>query len=292
MQKVQGSDFLYARGAGYCVRVQVPAALRSIIGKQELKAAVGGGDLASARKESHGVIAGFLAMIADARLNGAGRVAALNVSGPDKLSIDQAVYDHNKRMRANIRGGSVGRAGDEPGDARSSRRERLARLEHFLELQEDAAERGDFGFMGLDAAWLCEQQGWSLRQGDRLFGYLSEALLRTRLDAYRYEIKILRADFSEPVGGDHLFAGKRPKPKDRIGTLGALMDKFRSERSGSWSASTSKNYLIIDRVLEEVCGRETALTDIDRDFCRRVRDTLASLPSNYQKKPQTKGRSI
>lgn len=45
-------------------------------------------------------------------------------------------------------------------------------------------------------------------------------------------------------------------------------------------------------MIEELCGKDTPLADIDDDFCINVRDRLTEVPSNYQKRPATRGKSL
>ncbi len=91
---------------------------------------------------------------------------------------------------------------------------------------------------------------------------------------------------------DPLFGNQPPKPKNAGATLGSLMAGYTADRAEDWSASTKRNYVIINRVLEEICGRDTPVSKIDKDFCRNVRSVLSRLPANYQKLPATKGRPI
>ncbi len=70
------------------------------------------------------------------------------------------------------------------------------------------------------------------------------------------------------------------------------MEKFTASRDAKWSASTRRNYIIINRVIEEICGKDTALDQIDDEFCENVRSVLSCLPTNYQKHPALKGRPI
>ena len=58
MQKIQGSDYLYRRGNRYVVRMQVPLALQSTVGRRELKKSLGA-DFGAARNDIHRVIADF-----------------------------------------------------------------------------------------------------------------------------------------------------------------------------------------------------------------------------------------
>ena len=54
---------------------------------------------------------------------------------------------------------------------------------------------------------------------------------------------------------DPLFGSRPPQSKKPSLVLGDLMDKFTASREAKWSsASTRRNYIIINRLLEEVCG--------------------------------------
>ena len=92
---------------------------------------------------------------------------------------------------------------------------------------------------------------------------------------------------------DPLFGSRPPQSKKPSLVLGDLMDKFTASREAKWSsASTRRNYIIINRLLEEVCGRDTPLDQITDEFCENVRSILKTLPANYQKHPAMTGRPI
>ena len=285
MQKIQGFDYLYRRGNRYLVRMQVPLALQLAVGRSELKKSLGA-DFGAARKDIHRVIADFQDQLERAR-----SPAGPEPSVPaliDEHAIDIAVYAHFRRMTIQMRGKVAEPVGESP----NAREARIAGFQAIVDLSLNALDRDDWEICSTDASWLSEEYGWSLDHTQPLFRYLCFRMLRARLECYRQEIRTLKGDFSERADGDTSFGPSPPKPAKAPRNLGQLMDKFTKEREGSWSQSTVKNYVIITRVLEEICGRETALGDIDKEFCRRVRDTLCQLPANYQKKPQTRGRPI
>ncbi|WP_395612021.1 tyrosine-type recombinase/integrase [Allosphingosinicella sp.] len=267
--------------------MQVPAAARSKIGKQELKKAVGA-DLPSARKACHGIVSAFLTLIDDALAGGLARGA----NGPkqiDRSAIDLAVRAHYSRMVVHMRGKTV--AGpDEPHPG--SRIARIRAFRQHISMMLDAFDRDDFSTMSAQAEWLCEEQGWTLDRQSDLFAYLCKQVAKARLTSFRKEMRQLEGDFSAPVDVDPLFAVSYVAKREHERSLGDLIDKFVGVRETGWSTSTKKNYRIITRVLEEVCGRDTLLAEIDRDYCRHVRDILKALPSNYQKKSSTKGKLI
>ena len=286
MQKIQGFDYLYQRGSRYVVRMQVPLPLQGAVGRRELKKSLGA-DFGVARKEIHRVIADFQDRLDKAK----GLSPAPEQSAPsilDEHTIDIAVYAHFRRMTVAMRGKVADPVGEEP----NARQSRLEGFQAIVDLSLDAIDREDWDVISTDAGWLCEEHGWALPDNHPLFRYLCERMLRARLECYRQEMRRLKGDFSERADGDALFGASPPKPVKTPRTLGQLMDKFTKEREARWSKSTVKNYVIITRVIEEICGRDTALSDIDKEFCRGVRDTLLQLPANYQKKPETRGRPI
>jgi integrase len=178
------------------------------------------------------------------------------------------------------------------GEPAKSRSDRIRGFQEALRHQLDAAEVEAWSTMSADARWLCEDKGWLLDPASPSFDYLCQTLMRARIQAYRNELRRLEGSFSPDPAHDPLFGLQAPKRANVAATLGDLRARFEEEREGRWSASTRKNYSIIFRVLEEVCGIDTPLEAIDRDFCRNVRKQLIGLPAHYQKSPSTRGRSI
>jgi len=162
----------------------------------------------------------------------------------------------------------------------------------MIENHLDAFESDTWETMETQANWLCEENGWLLNEGHEHFEFLCRMMLRARLQCYRGELRQLEGKMGQDPDADPLFGPEASRQFADAPTLGHLIDKFNEIRAEGWSASTRKNYVIITRVLEEICGRETLVKDIDRDFCRNVRSILIELPSNYQKLPSTKGRAI
>lgn len=288
MQKVEGADYLYRNGNRFLVRMQVPSSLRQVVGKRELKRALGA-DLATARRESHSVIAAFDLVLAHARADASPIRTPPNGTVSRHL-IDVAVHAHFRRMKVQMRGKTA--LADENDPDPRSRSGRIRGYEEHINMMLNAIDGGHFDVAALQADWLCQEHGWTITPADELFPYLCEKMVRARLACYQSEVGLLKRGFAATGDIDPFFAAAPPVALERSVSLGDLIDKFNVERSGAWSTSTTKNYVIITRVIEEVCGRETPLPAIDKDFCRGVRDILKRLPSNYQKKAATKGRPI
>ncbi len=287
-RRIEGFAYLYQRGRSFEVRVQVPRPLRAAVGKGELKKSLGG-DFSVARRAYHRTVTDLQGRIDEAR--SASRQlgsSAAREGEPTADAIERASYAHFMRMVEQLRGINVSPIG-EPATSRS---DRLKGFRQMLEHQLDAAEAEVWSTMSADARWLCEEQGWSLDPASPRFDYLCQTLMRARIQAYKIELRKLKGQFSADPDPDPLFNPQAPKRTNGAATLGDLRARFEEEREDRWSASTRKNYSIIFRVLEEVCGADTPLAAIDRDFCRDVRSQLAALPAHYQKSPATRGRSI
>lgn len=288
-RRVDGFDYLYQRGGSFEVRLQVPRPLRDAVGKGELKKSLGS-DFSTVRREYHRTVANFQSVILSAR--NAGAPASLSArpiqSLPSREQIDGACQAHFKRMVERIRG----RAMMPMGEAGSSRQKRIEALQLLIENQIDVAEAEAFGTMSAQAAWLCEEHSWTLDPSSPDFEYLCRILLQARLQAYRDELRKLEGRFSADPDRDPLFGSKPVPASKRPQTLGDLVDKFKAARSINWSGSTNKNYIIIFRVIEELCGRNTPLDEVDHDFCIDVRDRLLNVPANYQKRPSTRGKPL
>lgn len=288
-RRVQGFKYLYERGASFEVRVQVPRPLRMDVGKGELKKSLGG-DFARATRQYPTVLGGFFDQIDAARKCAAKNGPAPFSPGnrPTSEDIEIACYAHFSRMAEKMRGQVAHPVGDNP----STLENRAEGLRIMIANQVSVHGNDAWSFMTTEATWFCEDHGWTIEPDSALFEHLCRTMLRARLQCYRNELRRLEGKMAEDPDADPLFGNQPPKRQKAPLMLGDLIDKFTASREAKWSASTKRNYTIIHRVIEEVCGRDTSLTAIDDEFCENVRSVLQRLPSNYQKHPATKGRSI
>lgn len=274
-----GMDYVHYIGGRYKVRVQVPQELRDILKRAEFKHSLGP-DITVARRDRHAPIAQFLAEIERAReqLNRPTSLNTENLIG--KREVRTAVRHHYRRMAQQI---------SKHGAA--NYQTKIASLTEVIEAHLSINAQSAWSALSNDARWLCEEHGWHIDEESGDFEYLCEAMLQARVQAYRDEIRRLKGKRGQDPEMDPLLMDdiaddiKGP-------TLGSLIDQFVAEREANWSASTKVNYRVIIRVLEEICGRDTLVSVIDKGFCTSVRDTLRRLPSNYQKKPQTKDKPL
>lgn len=288
-KRVPDCEYLYERGRRYIVRVQVPRELKRALGKGELKKSLGG-DLALAKRKYHNVVATIMAQIETAR-RGALQLGAPQAKPDNQPTVEEVevtCYAHFVRMTVNMRGKVAHPVGDNPRELRN----RTEGYRVMIESQVAAHAYDGWGTMAIDAKWLGEEHGWTLTPDSPLFEHLCRTMLRARLQCYRDELRRLEGKMGPDPDTDPLFGSQPPKRRKPAVDLGELMDKFTASRVASWSASTQRNYIIINRVIEEVCGKDTSLDLIDDEFCDNVRSILCRLPANYQKHPALTGRPI
>lgn len=289
-KRADGCEYLYQRGRRYVVRVQVPRALRKIVGSGELKKSLGG-DLLLAKRAYHAKVAEFLQRIEAARRGITKPSDATGIEGhssPSATEIEAACFEHFRQMDSSIRGKVSLPTGENP----SSRANRVKGYRAMIENHLDIYEADAWSTMSAQADWLCDDMGWEIDHSSKEFEHLCRTMLRARLQSYRNELRRLEGKMADDPDADPLFGSRPLKRKTSPRTLGELRRKFEEERDKLWSASTRKNYSIIFRVLDEVCGSETPLSEIDRDFCMDVMVKLELLPAHYQKCPQTRGKPI
>lgn len=281
---VGGREYLDRRGDRYAVRVQVPLDVRHIIGRTELKKSLG---KSFDKRAYHQHVDDFLGRIAAARkgpsLDIPSQTAAKSL--PSRDEIQTACYAHFRRMIVKMQNNVAQPVGDDP----RAEENRVEGFKLMIANQISAFSHGAWNMMSAQAAWLCEEYGWEIDADTPLFQHLCEMMLRARLQCYRNELRRLEGKMSADPDADPLFGVRPPKS---AANLGGLIEKFKGVRGAKWSLSTRQNYVVIFRVLKDICGDDTPLTDLDEDFCLNVRSLLLKMPANYQKLPQTKGRTV
>lgn len=287
--RVPGFQYLYSRGRSYEVRLQVPRPMRVIVGKGELKRSLGG-DFAKAKANYHSVVVRLQEVINAARreVNQAPTLTNTSSREPSQDEINAASYRHFRLTVENMRGKNW----SPTGKSASLRLGRIAAAREMLEFQLDMAEREQWGTMAAQASWLCDDMGWSLNSEGKTFEYLCQTMMRARIQALKNEIRRLEDRYGADPEADPLFGPSPPTPEDMGMTLAELVERFKAAKDQNWSASTRKNYAIIFRVIDEVCGGETLLDRINHDYCAGVWQTFRRLPANFQKHPATRGKPI
>jgi len=281
--------YLDKRRFPYSVRIQVPHDLQAIIEKRELKGSVGSDPVLGLQKY-YALVTKFQTIIREARNRTVASVEDANLASMtlSQDDIDFACYAHFRRMVKNMRG----KVAHPIGDAPALRLNRIEGYRMMIENHIDLIDLDAWPTMEAQALWLCDEHGWVLDTQCEIFEYLCRTMLRARLQSFRDELRLLEGNMSRNADADALFGTEPPAARPKVRCLGDLIDEFNSAREDRWTPSTRKNYIVITRVLEEICGRNTPVDIINREFCWNVRTQLMQLPKNYQKLSSTKGRSI
>jgi len=285
-KRVQGAPYLYERDGSYYVRKQVPADLRIKVGKPELIEFIQG-NLATAKRQSFGIVDKFNRIISDAR-EPEELVQIVTDDHIDDYMINKAIWDFNSRLvRLNRqRDGRLAYASEE------RRKLRLAEIREELAFWEAVQIADEEGLRTAETRWYCEELGWQLNENGLKFARLCDGLQRSAVEALREQVRHLSADRSPRQNADPLFVEQPMRSPKSDMTIGDMIARYRAENEVNWSPSTKMNYRIIFRVLEQICGTETPVKSIDREFCLNLRNALTRIPSNYSKMPPTRGKRL
>lgn len=112
--------------------------------------------------------------------------------------------------------------------------------------------------------------------------YCNKAIeINASYDAVDFETKqptVIDADFEETAEA----------------TLEELIEAFAEEqmRGGSWTDKTEKDYRAMFSLLVEIIGNGKPCARITAKDCRKVKETLAKLPTRFRTRKETKGMSV
>lgn len=281
---IGGREYLDRRGDRYAVRVQVPLDVRHIIGRTELKKSLG---KSFDKIAYHRHVDDFLGRIAAARQSPPDAVMRAEVTSavPSHADIDAACYAYFRRMVTAMRRKVAHPVGDNPASSESRGKGYMDMISNHISVFDNEA----WSTMSAYAVWLCDEQGWRIDPEAPQYQYLCEMLVRARLQCFKDELRKLEGKMSVDPDADPMFGAQPPKSAS---TLGGLVERFKEVKGKNWSLSTRQNYVIIFRVLTDICGHDTPLSEIDEDYCLNVQSLLSKLPANYQKRPATKGCTV
>lgn len=259
----------------YVVRVTVPEDLRSIIGKRELVEPLGG-DKKSAERAAHGVIAGFLAQIEDAR-------EALIASAPTLSGAAKAHYRDELQIDDRERTSPGHRTvADLSAITRPAYASRL-RLVASGDITGEEAE----ALIG-DAADALQAKGLApaVPRADLL-----KALAEVQLDALTVSEARDRGTVAVPEPKSELLTAPEPAapataPADRGkgATLSEVLKAFHGERTAgnrTLSEGTMGEHKVAVRMFEEFMGAAVPVRSITRADMLGYKQALLKTPNRY-----------
>ncbi|KAB1067910.1 site-specific integrase [Methylobacterium planeticum] len=123
--------------------------------------------------------------------------------------------------------------------------------------------------------WL-ESNGFKL---DHKAPVYRQVLNRMLKEFVRHMDEVARRQAGDPVD-----TPAPPSPKPTGSSLGELVDAYLADPGASRNSKTLLSYRIVFDALKEIVGADKAASEVTRQDCERVRDTLVRLPSNARKK--------
>ncbi|MBL0372602.1 site-specific integrase [Rhizobium sp. KVB221] len=171
---------------------------------------------------------------------------------------------------------------------------------HILELDlsevTNEMERGEF--YGHRVTPVLLKHKLPIREGEQRWFELAELLGRVDEEVLRRRIDRAKRNYSADTH-DTLFAGislASSKPKistDKGVRLDELIARFEVDAvRASLTPKTHQKYKITFAAMLEILGPQTFIRDITREHCARIRDLIASLPSNHNKYKKFKGLTL
>lgn len=276
---------LQRRGSRYFLRVRVPDDIRPIIGKTEIKRALG----TSVHRE-----AVDRARVASVEVDGEFALARRKLNG--SAGAEAAV--NRKPTDAEIRHMVLTwfRAAEERGHAEVAALHTEER-EKALEVSRDDEVDLSLGYCDETAASIqqlvnpiFEANGFEPRKvGNREYHLACKLLHRALVELNQRRRDQLTGFATDPqfealING-HTLAQSALVAPPRAVTLGALIDLYQNDpgRAGL-SAATAMAQRVVFRALKELLGAEKPANAITRADCRAVRDLLLRLPPNAAKR--------
>ena len=267
---------LQKRGSRYFLRVKVPTDLRSVIGKREIRKALGTSDPREALKAVRKASAETDAMFDALRGKPAARVAAL---------VPASAVDLERAIRQEFHEMEIRRL-------ESYQEANECDTEEILEnLREDEVvlSRGyneQTASMASTAEELLGKYNFYVDRSSLAYQKFVEQVIRAELERVRRSIEAYRGNPRER-GFDRLFADiYADKPPSSGGlTLRELIDRYQNDPGRRGLSEKSRlAYRTVFRALRELFGDNKRAREITREDCRRVQDVLCSLPPNATKR--------
>ncbi len=134
------------------------------------------------------------------------------------------------------------------------------------------------------------RQGFELDRAHAVFLHLADLMARAKVHALKRNIAIIEGRKLEPASDPELAELIRRYETRSVGrqgvgrTFGALVEAFMRDRSHKpLSPATRREDEVLARVLREIVGSETKLTELSPERCLEVRELFTQLPANYTK---------
>lgn len=263
---------LLKRQGWFYLRAKVPVDLVAVLGRREIKKALGTADPKRALEKVRQESARVDRLFAEARRQAA--TQRLKKSTATEAEVTAMVRrwwrDHQ----------------NEPPDYTDTDTG-LSEALHVLEIDEgmllDRDDPGTAAAVHKIAVEIEHRHGLRLDPGSREHVLTRELIRRGLLESVRRIRQHAKGEPERPR--DVLFSGPVDDPPSKGSvTLGELITAYeRDPARGGLTTKTVNSYAPVFRALRELLGADTPVRSITRDDCRRVRDVLVALPPNATK---------
>jgi integrase len=262
------------QSSGYCFRMVVPADLRPVIGKSELRYSLHERSLLHAKRKAHRISTQVKGLFAKLRKgNGNMDQAQINRLIRNLIKTSIAEMEHEK---------ATGKMLD-----RGELNEYLSDLDLFEHDYREALSLRDYRLIYPVVDFMIEEGNLDVKKG-------SEGYLRLAAEVLKAQIHLLQVDRKQSTG-DYSYQFKEPfsMPQDEPETTSEIISKvateYWDEKSPSWSPRTVPDYRIFKDTLIDFLGKNTMIHSVDYDNGRDYKAHLDTL-KNAKGKPLSDSR--
>jgi len=297
-QITRSPSYLIRNPHSYCFRMTVPAELRPLIGKRELRYSLQTGYLRTAKSRAR-VLAGQVQLL----FQGMRR----NHRGFMKLT-DQQIRDmvtkYLERAKALMDEPFGPNDGDRPFDDAPSLTDYINGLDDVKRDILEEMATGKYWRVKEDALALLQEFGVEASEIDEespTYFKLCDWLLRAQIKELQYHKNRLSGEFSDDIEHslDAVLKDDKVKasdvgPKQEMITLQELLTKYMDEtsRSAEWKPATEKEYRSLSKMTSFILGPDLPVSNIDHQTMNRFKEVLQTIPSGAFRFKEFRGKSL
>jgi integrase len=278
-----------SKSGTYSLRVRVPDALRPIIGKREIKQSYKTSDFEKAKRQHRFKEAEVQDLFDDARAKLRAqahkkRSAELPPIEIDAHTIRRLVRAFHAEQIADAKKRFPDECHDEGYPSPRDREEFVETLEQDLTFLRDAGDPNTVASMQKTAEDVLETNFGPCEVPTEILLDLAEMLRRASVDVLRKRIEWYQGDGPDDDSQPVFMTGAAGSTANAGLKLRELIEQYLNDPSSSRSEKTKDGYQLIIRVMDDVIGMDTAVSEIDRSVCRDVQAVIRHLPANATKR--------
>lgn len=282
--KKASAEYVFQRGNGtFYFRRAVPSDLVAAVGKREWKVSLKTKDAGTAFVEANRASKRCDQQIAQLR-GTASASSPIEISVPasdaQTISAINALLSRDFTMQLGRTDGRISQAfidGDRASALLTELMEELNRMNSSTPLALDNSDLDQF-FPRIEA-----KTGRDIRDDRAMVRELAVAYWRHRKELLEFKIARLKGDMTADES--------RALHKRKTPTVKKLIELFEQQKGAQWRPKTRTKFKNVSRVISDILGAETKLSEVNREVARDMNDVLHTLPTMFSSRKVLRGLS-